>query len=400
MIALQTGIKSMRPITLLAIVAVLASCNNNSDTANKETNGTDTTAKAAAYTLPGEKEFEQTIDGKPVKLYVLKNAGIEAAITNYGGRVVSLLVPDKNGQATDVIVGPGTLQQFIDCKEPYFGAAIGRYGNRIAKARFVLEGKTYTLAANNGPNSLHGGKKGFQYVVWDAKPVSDSVLQLTYVSKDGEEGYPGTLTATVTYTLTSDHGLRFDYEATTDKTTVCNLTNHAFYNLNGWKAGTINNHSLQINAPLYTPVDSTLIPTGKIEKVTGTPFDFIASHTIGERVNDTANLQLEYGKGYDHNFVLDRKPGAGLQQAAVITGDLSGISMTITTTEPGLQFYGGNFMQGQNKLKDGSTDAFRTAFALETQHFPDSPNQPQFPTTVLKPGQTYKSSSVYTFSVK
>jgi aldose 1-epimerase len=311
--------------------------------------------------------------------------------------VVSLLVPDKNGIAVDVVVGPGTLQQYIDSKEPYFGAAIGRYGNRIAKGKFTLDSKQYTLATNNNVNHLHGGKKGFQYVVWDAKQASDSVLELTYMSKDGEEGYPGNLQVKMIYTLTADNGLQFYYEATTDKKTVCNLTNHAFYNLNG--SGTINNHLLQINADTYTPVDSTLLPTGIIEKVHGIPFDFTQPAAIGLRVNDTANVQIKNGFGYDHNFVLKRTTGNDLQQACTIEGDVSGIMMTIYTQEPGLQFYGGNFMLGKNIIKGGNKDAYRTAFALETQHYPDSPNQLQFPTTVLKPVETYRTKTVYRFSL-
>ncbi len=385
---------------LPALALVLAACSNQQgSTSSADSSATAKTDPVISYSLPEKKEFNQTIDGKQVSLYFLKNEKLQLAVTNYGGRVVSLLVPGKDGKPVDVVVGPGTLQQFLDSKEPYYGAAIGRYGNRIAKGKFTLDGKTYTLATNNGPNSLHGGNKGFQNVVWDAKQLNDTTLELSYLSKDGEEGYPGNLKVKMIYTLTHN-GLRFDYEATTDQATVCNLTNHAFFNLNGWAAGTINDHVLEVNALSYTPVDETLIPTGKIETVAGTPFDFTAPAAIGARVNDTANVQLKNGSGYDHNFVLLRKPGNSMQWAATITGNLSGISMTINTREPGLQFYGGNFMQGKNTVKGSGKDEYRTSFALETQHFPDSPNQAAFPSTVLRPGQTYRTSSEYTFTVK
>jgi aldose 1-epimerase len=384
---------------LLPLLMVLfAACNNSEQQAKRQKkNDLDSEKKITAAVLPQKKDFQQTIDGKAVDLYFLKNGNLQAAVTNYGGRVVALLVPDKNGTVVDIITGPGTLQDYIDSKEPYFGAAIGRYGNRIAKGKFTLDSKQYTLATNNNVNHLHGGKKGFQYVVWDAKQASDSVLELSYLSKDGEEGYDGNLQVKIIYTLTAGNGLQFDYEAATDKKTVCNLTNHAFYNLNG--SGTINNHLLQINAGTYTPVDSTLIPTGKIEKVTGTPFDFTQPATIGLRVNDTANVQIKNGFGYDHNFVLNRTAGNNLQQACTIKGDVSGIAMIIYTQEPGLQFYGGNFMLSKNIIKGGRKDEYRTAFALETQHYPDSPNQPQFPTTVLKPGEIYKTKTIYLFSL-
>jgi aldose 1-epimerase len=253
------------------------------------------------------------------------------------------------------------------------------------------------LFTNNGPNTLHGGKKGFQDVVWDAKQLNDQQLELTYLSKDMEEGFPGNLTVKVIYTLTDDNELKIDYQASTDKKTVVNLTNHAFFNLNGEGSGSILDHQLQINADTYTPVDSTLIPTGKIETVEGTPFDFRKPTPIGARINEE-NVQLKNGKGYDHNFVLNE--GAGQHPAATISGDKSGIIMEVFTQEPGLQFYSGNFMQSKNIFKSGAKDDFRTAFCLETQHFPDSPNQNSFPSTVLDPGQTYRTTSVYKFKVK
>lgn len=358
------------------------------------------TLSAQQISLPSRSAFQQTIDGKPTDLYLLKNSnGMTAAITNYGGRLVSLFVPDKENKLTDVVAGFDSVQQYVHSTEPYFGATIGRYGNRIAKGRFALDGKTYTLFTNNGPNTLHGGKKGFQDVVWNARQLGDSSLELTYLSKDGEEGFPGNLSVKVVYTLTNDNGLKIDYAATTDKTTVVNLTNHAFFNLNGEGSGTINNHLLAINADAYTPVDSTLIPTGKIEPVTATPFDFRKPTAIGERLNEN-NVQLKYGKGYDHNFVLNRNTSSGLIPAATVTGDQSGIVMDVYTDQPGLQFYGGNFMQSKNTMKGGRKDDFRTAFCLETQHFPDSPNRPSFPTTTLHPREQYKTNSVYTFSIR
>jgi len=384
-------------IIFLAIT-ILSGCGNgnkeNSTTSEQKSDSTN----VINVTLPDRKAFQETIDGKMTDVYILKNKnGMTAAVTNYGGRLVGFWVPDKNGKMTDVVVGLGSVQEYVTSTEPYFGATIGRYGNRIANGKFSLDGKEYTLFKNNGPNTLHGGKKGFQYVVWDANQPNDSTLELHYLSKDMEEGFPGNLDVRVTYSLTGNNELKFDYIATTDKKTVVNLTNHAFFNLNGEGSGTINNHVLQINADQYTPVDSTLIPTGKNETVQGTPFDFKNPTAIGARINDTANIQLKNGAGYDHNFVLN---GTGMKQAAIVTGDRSGIVMAIITQEPGLQFYGGNFMKSKNTFKGGAKDDFRTAFCLETQHFPDSPNQPGFPSTVLEPGKTYQTTSVYQFSVK
>lgn len=383
--------------TLFALPAFCAllmmGCNSDGRTPAADASAADT----GAALLPDKSGFEDTVDGKPVSLYILKNgAGMTAAVTNYGGRLVGLLVPDKSGKPTDVVVGFKSVGEYINASERYFGGTIGRYGNRIAKGRFTLDGKTYTLFQNNGPNTLHGGKKGYQDVVWDATQPSDSSLVLTYLSKDGEEGFPGNLNVKVVYTITSQNELRLDYEATTDQKTVVNLTNHAFFNLNGEGSGTINNHVLQVAADRYTPVDSTLIPTGELAPVEGTPFDFRTATAIGARV-DQDHPQLKPGKGYDHNFVLRAGKGAGLAHAATITGDQSGITMDIYTVEPGLQFYGGNFMQSQHTFKGRGKDDFRTAFCLETQHFPDSPNQPSFPSTELNPGQTYKTTSVYRF---
>ncbi|WP_316804158.1 aldose epimerase family protein [Pedobacter nototheniae] len=342
--------------------------------------------------------FKKEIDGKQTALYTLTNAkNAEAVFTNYGGRLVSLSVPSHEGKMVDIVVGFKSVNDYIKSTEPYFGATIGRYGNRIAKGKFTLDGKDYTLFTNNGINTLHGGKKGFQAVVWDAKQINNHTLEFHYLSKDMEEGFPGNLDVKVTYTLTDDNELKMDYEAKTDQNTVLNLTNHAFFNLNGEGSGQILYHSLQIYADEYTPVDSTLIPTGKIEKVAGTPFDFTKLTNIGARIRDK-NRQLTYGKGYDHNFILNKTEGLNMYHAATVKGDKSGIIMDVYTQEPGLQFYSGNFMESKNIFKTGVKDRFRTAFCLETQHFPDSPNQPDFPTTTLKAGATYKTSSIYKFS--
>ncbi|TCD01599.1 aldose epimerase family protein [Pedobacter psychroterrae] len=386
----------LKLIIAAAMISSFAACVPGADsrsTANKA-DSTQTTVQLDST------KFQKEIDGKKTNLYVLKNKNnMEAAFTNYGGRLVSLLVPDSSGKLVDVVVGFDSVEGFEKSTEPYFGATIGRYGNRIAKGKFSIDGKQYTLATNNGVNTLHGGKKGFQYVVWDAAQPNPQTVVFTYLSKDMEEGYPGNLNVKVTYTLTDDNELKMDYEATTDKKTVCNLTNHAFFNLNGEGSGTILNHSLQIYADQYTPVDTTLIPLGKHADVKGTPFDFTTATTIGERI-DQANDQLKAGGGYDHNYVLNGTKGLGMTHAATVKGDKSGIVMEIYTQEPGLQFYSGNFMQSKNVFKAGAKDDFRTALALETQHFPDSPNQPSFPSTILNPGQTYKTSSVYKFSGK
>ena len=359
----------------------------------------DTLQQKAPVTTAGDNPFSKTIDGKAVQLYFLKNKNeVKTAITNYGGRIVSLWVPDKNGTLTDVVLGYDSLSLYQEEQEPYFGALIGRYGNRIGKATFKLNDTTYKLAANNGPNTLHGGPTGFHARVWEANQVNDQTLQLSYLSKDGEEGYPGNLTVKVTYTLTDDNELKIDYEATTDKTTVANLTNHAYFNLNGEGSGTINNHLLTINANRFTPVDSVLIPTGKLQNVAGTPFDFRKSTAIGSRL-EAQDEQIKNGKGYDHNFVLNGA-ARSLKQAATAVGDKSGIVMEVLTTEPGVQFYGGNFLNNKEIGKGGKVYDFRTAFCLETQHFPDSPNQPSFPTTTLKPGDTLKSTTIYKFSVR
>jgi aldose 1-epimerase len=349
--------------------------------------------------LQSKTAFQTLIDGKNTDLFILRNKNkAEAAFTNYGARIVSLRVPDQSGKLTDVVVGFAGVEAYRQSTEPYFGATIGRYGNRIAGGKFKLDGQEYSIFINNTPNALHGGKKGFQDVVWDARQVNDQTLEFSYLSKDMEEGFPGNLQVKVIYSLSDDNELIINYEASTDKKTIVNLTNHAFFNLNGEGSGNILNHSLQINAAQYTPVDSTLIPLGKIESVAGSPFDFRKAVKIGDRIENNT-IQLKYGKGYDHNYVLNPAESGKIKSAAIARGDQSGIVMEVYTQEPGLQFYSGNFMQGKNTFKGGSKDDFRTAFCLETQHFPDSPNQPAFPATVLKPGDLYKTSTVYKFSV-
>jgi len=384
-------------LTIIA-ASFMLSCGESPKEAG--TDVSDSTANAAGKSsslYPDSSAFNKVIDGLQTRLYILKNGkGMSAAISNYGGRLVGLYVPAKNDSVVDVVTGFKSVDDYVNATEPYFGATIGRYGNRIGKGKFTLDGKQYTLFKNNGPNTLHGGKKGYQAVVWNAVQDNDSTLELRYLSKDGEEGFPGNLTIRVVYKLTSDNALAISYEAQTDKKTVVNLTNHAFFNLNGEGSGPVLNHILQINADQYTPVDSTLIPLGKSAPVAGTPFDFNKATAIGARIEEK-NEQLKNGTGYDHNYVLK---GSGMKQAATVTGDKTGIVMEVFTVEPGLQFYSGNFMQGKNTFKGGSKDEFRTAFCLETQHFPDSPNQPSFPTTVLNPGQTYKTNSLYRFSVK
>ena len=349
--------------------------------------------------LPDSANFKETVNGKQVQLYTISNGQMKAAITNSGGRLVSLFVPDSSGKLIDVVLGYNNLKDYETYTKngSYFGALIGRYGNRIAKGKFTLDGKAYSLPINNKPNSLHGGPKGFSAQVWDVVKTTPNSIELHYLAKDGEEGYPGNLNVNVTYTLTEDHGLQIAYKATTDKETVLNLTNHSYFNLNG-DGGTVNNHKLQLNASKFTPVDSTLIPTGKLEPVTGTPFDFTKPATIGSRI-EAKDQQLLYGKGYDHNFVLDAA-GKGEQLAATVWGDKSGIEMQVYTDQPGIQFYGGNFMLGGDKGKSGNPYEKRTALCLETQHFPDSPNQSQFPTTTLKPGATFSSVTSYRFVQK
>jgi aldose 1-epimerase len=329
----------------------------------------------------------------------LRNSqGIEARIINYGGIVLSLKTPDRKGQFGDVVLGYNTLAEY-EKETPYFGCLVGRYGNRIAKGKFTLNGMNYTLATNNYPNALHGGLKGFAKVVWQAKPGQSKLgptLELTYLSKDGEEGYPGNLSVKAVYTLTADNALRLDYTATTDKDTVVNLTQHSYFNLAG--KGDVLGHEVYLNSEFFTPVDSTLIPTGVLRPVKGTPFDFNQPTAIGARVNQN-DEQLKFGGGYDHNWVIN-KPFGQLGLMARVFEPTTGRVLEVLSTEPGLQFYCGNFLDGKLTGKGGWVYQFRNGFCMEPQHYPDSPNQPKFPSVVLKPGQTYKNTIIYRFSSK
>jgi len=344
--------------------------------------------------------FGNMPDGAAVDLYTLSNAaGMQAGIVTYGGTVVSLTAPDRTGKFGDVVLGLDDLASYMK-GTAYFGALIGRYGNRIGHAQFKLDGATYKLPANNNGNTLHGGLAGFDKKIWTAVPGSSpdgQTLELSYVSKDGEEGFPGTLTTKVVYTLTSKNELKIEYTATTDKSTVVNLTNHSYFNLAGQGEGDILGHEVTINADRFTPVDAGLIPTGELKAVAGTPFDFTKSTAIGARI-DAADPQIKFGLGYDHNWVLN-KSGAGLSKAAEVYEPKTGRVMEVMTTEPGLQFYTGNFLDGTLKGK-GKTYAHRNGFCMETQHYPDSPNKPDFPTTTVKPGETYKTTTIYRFSAK
>jgi aldose 1-epimerase len=348
-----------------------------------------------------DKEAYGEVDGKPVDLYTLTNAnGVEMKVTNFGGIVTSLKVPDKYRNLGDVVLGYDNLQDYVK-SNPYFGCIVGRYGNRIGKAKFTLNGVGYTLAKNNGDNSLHGGIKGFDKVVWDAQAVvgADSVsVEFKYMSKDGEEGFPGNLSVTVTYALTNDDELKIDYLATTDEVTVVNLTHHSYFNLAGAGSGDILGHELMLAADKFTPVDEGLIPTGELRPVAGTPMDFTQPTVIGDRINQDYE-QLVFGKGYDHNWVLN-SGGGSMALAASVYEPKTGRMMKVYTTEPGMQFYAGNFLDGSNIGKGGKAYEFRNGFCLETQHFPDSPNMPDFPSTVLKPGEEYKTTTIYKFSAK
>ena len=364
-----------------------------------------TLAPTGATPQPGstaKKSFGKTSDGQAVDLYVLTNKnGAELSITNYGGAVVSLKVPDRNGKLADVVLGYDNVDGYVNDKS-YFGAIVGRYGNRIAHAQFVLDGKSYTLAKNNGENSLHGGIKGFNKALWTAKTASAKVgqsLELSYISKDGEEGFPGNLKVSVIYTWTDTNALMIEYSATSDKPTVVNLTNHAYFNLAGQGSGDILGHLLTIQADKFTPVDAALIPTGELRDVAGTPFDFRKSAAIGAHI-DQDEAQLKLGGGYDHNFALRRSGGAGESLAARVLEPTTGRVMEVWTTEPGVQFYTGNFLDGKTPGKGGLTYPRRSAFCLETQHYPDSPNQPKFPSVVLKPGELYHTITKYLFSVE
>ncbi len=360
-------------------------------------------AGAASADTITSKPFGQTAGGQALRLYTLTNAhGASVQITNFGGTVTAINVPDRRGKLGDVVLGYSSAANYeANAGGTYFGALIGRYANRIAKGHLVVDGKTYPLAINNAPNTLHGGKVGFNLKAWSATPMTvphGVALALRYVSPDGEENFPGNLSVRVVYTWTDDNALKLDYTATTDKDTVVNLTNHSYFNLNGAGSGTILDHRVQINADGYTPMDSTSIPLGPIAPVAGTPFDFRKPVAVGAR-NTQPNRQLQYGHGYDHNFVLNR-PHPGLNFAARVYAPRTGRVMTVYTTQPGVQLYTGNFLDGTLHGKGGKQYVRNGALCLETQHFPDSPNHPAYPTTTLKPGQTYRQTTVYQFSVR
>ena len=381
----------MKPILALCLFVILAACAEQQDAKL-------TAVKEASV---NKASFGTTPDGQAVDIYTMSNAqGMEVRAITYGGIITSIKVPDKDGKFDDVALGFDGLEGYLK-NPPFFGAIIGRYGNRIGKGRFILDGKTYTLAINNKPNHLHGGTKGFDKVVWKAesfKKNDAAGVIFTHTSPDGDEGYPGTLSLKVTYTLTQRNEIEVDYEATTDKATPLNMTQHTYFNLAGDGSRDVLDHLMTIRASRYTPVDSTLIPTGELASVEGTPFDFRTAAAIGARIG-AKDTQIEYGKGYDHNFVLDRT-GDGLVPAAHVEELTTGRVLDVSTTEPGMQFYTGNFLDGTLTGKAGHVYKQRMGFCLETQHFPDSPNKPAFPSTIVRPGETYRSKTVFAFSVK
>jgi aldose 1-epimerase len=350
--------------------------------------------------LTGCQTGLRTADFDSIRSFELKNQnGMEVRLTNYGATVTEINTPDRYGEFADVVLGYDSAEGYINAVDrPYFGAIVGRYGNRIAKGKFTLDGEEYTLAVNNGENHLHGGLMGFDKVVWDARPLSSSSIRFSYTARDLEEGYPGNLSIEVTYTLTDDNELKIEYLATTDKATPVNLTNHSYFNLAGEGSPTILNHELMLNADAFTPVDSGLIPTGEIRPVKGTPFDFRSAKAIGRDIG-TENQQLQYGLGYDHNWVLNKGKG-GMTLAATLYEPQSGRFMEVFTEEPAIQFYCGNFLDGRLTGKSGRSYAHRSGMCLETQHYPDSPNHPEFPSTILRPGETCETKTVYRFSVK
>jgi aldose 1-epimerase len=377
---------------LFVFLMFLTACNNAAEE-SRETKTSDTSAAATSSGIT-ERNFGN-YEGNPVAVYTITNpSGVKLSITNYGGTITEIITPDRDGNMGDVVLGYDSLSGFLQKSNPYFGSLVGRYGNRIANAKFTLDGNKYQLAANNNGNSLHGGNKGFDKVWWNIeKQPGDSSLKLNYISRDGEEGYPGTLNVQIIYTLTADNAVKIDYTATTDKATPVNLTNHAYFNLSAGKDSTILNHQLELKADKYTPVNDQLIPTGALTNVKGTPMDFTTPKTIGKDIQQVKG-------GFDHNWVLT-KTGAGLETAGSLYDSTSGRFMEVFTTEPGIQFYSGNFLDGTlTNTKKGQKYVKHAALCLETQHFPDSPNQPSFPTTILKPGETYRHTTVYKFSTK
>lgn len=380
--------------TAVMFSLLMTACNNSEEKKTEAPPSADVPAKTGTGVT---KADFGTVDGKPVYLYTLTNAkGDVVKITNYGATITSWITPDKNGKRSSIVLGFDSLSGYL-AKPPYFGAIVGRYGNRIAKGKFKIGDNTYTLAVNNGVNALHGGLKGFDKQVWDATVAVDSIpaISFNYFSKDGEEGYPGNLKVNVTYTLSDDDGLQIEYNAETDKPTVLNLTNHSYFNLTGDHSNTILDHKVMIKADYFTPVDAGLIPTGELKAVKGTPFDFNTPEKIGTRI-----AQVPGGPpgGYDHNYVLNRKDSS-LELLVSVSDSVSGRTLELFTTQPGVQFYTGNFLDGSVKGSDGVPFNKNTGFCLETQHFPDSPNQPKFPSTLLKPGEKYHTVTKYRVSV-
>ncbi len=348
--------------------------------------------------LPKKENFIAAIEAKRTALYYLKNTNnLQAALTNYGARVVSLLVYDKNGRLTDVNAGFDNIMDYVNAKDPCYGAVVGRYAGRIAGGKFSIDGVAYQLAVNNGNNAIHGGNRGFQTRVWDADQINNQSVQFTYVSIDGEEGYPGTFTVKAIYTLTDNDELKIEYEYSSDKKTIANIINHNFYNLNAEGSGDINTHLLQIDTDTFNEINEDCIPT-HMANVKNTPFDFTNFHTIGERINAN-DVQIRNASGYDHTYVLDKGVSMKPELAATAIGDISGIGMEVYTTEPGIHFYTGNFMQGMHRFKSGVKDACRTAFCLETQHYPNSPNNPQVPSTIKEAGKKYASLTIHKFFI-
>ncbi|HET9373108.1 MAG TPA: aldose epimerase family protein [Vicinamibacterales bacterium] len=392
--ALEEIMPNPRRSLLVAVIAagLAAGCSSEE--------GSSTTVQKPSSRL-ALTPYGKTPDGQVIEVITLNNnRGVEMSVMTYGGTILSLKTPERRGQSGDIVLGFDSLESYFD-KSPYFGCLIGRYCNRIAKGRFTLDGTPYQLPINNDPNSLHGGTTGWDKVVWKADTFQNAMGQgvvLTHVSPDGDQGYPGKVTADVTYTLTDDGRLVVDYHAVTDKPTVINLTQHSYFNLSAGASADILGHQLMLNADRYTPVDETLIPTGEIAAVEGTPFDFRTPTAIGARINQD-HEQLKRGKGYDHNWVLTRQ-GDGLMPAARVVDPASGRTLDISTTEPGIQFYSGNFLDGTLTGKSSKTYAHRSGLCLETQHYPDSPNQPTFPSTVLRPGQEYRSQTVFRFGVQ
>lgn len=344
-------------------------------------------------------DFSKQIDGKDVTLCILKNKNnVELTVTNYGAKIVSLMVPDRTEKLVDVVTGHNSIDEYQTSQEPYFGAVCGRFGNRIAKGKFVIDGTEYNkLAINNGPNSLHGGIKGFNSQVWDVKQTDNQTVILTYLSQDGEEGFPGNLTTTITYHLTDNNEVEISYHAVTDKPTVINLTNHSYFNLSGAGDPSVGDHLLTINADYYLPTDSTAIPFGPKEKVEGTPMDFRTPHEVGSRINDDFE-QLVFGNGYDHTYVLNKEANE-LSFCARCVSPKTGIVMETYTTEPGVQLYTGNWMTGHFAGKSRQRYPARAALCLETQHFPDSPNKPEYPSTIIRPGEEFISKTIYKFAI-